>query len=163
MKKISKIITVSAVVAVMGFGANAFSHVGKGYDSSGWDNSGPGWKHNSGYGGSGYGHMMGDLNNDEIKRMDEERRAFFKATKDTRQEIYQKELALEGELAKKNPDARTATDLQKEISGFKAELDTMRIDHMIKIRGIVPDAGRGFMGRGRMMGGGPGYGGGCQR
>ncbi len=163
VKKISKIITVSAVVAVLGFGANTFAHMGKGYDSSGRGNSGPGWNHNRDYGGSGYGHMMGDLNNDEIKRLDEERGAFFKATENTRQEIYQKELALEGELAKENPDARAATGLQKEISGLRAELDTMRIDHMIKVRGIVPDAGRGFMGRGRMMGGGPGYGGGCQR
>ncbi len=91
VKKISKIIAVSAVVAVLGFGANTFAHMGKGYDSSGRGNSGPGWNHNRDYGGSGYGHMMGDLNNDEIKRLDEERGAFFKATENTRQEIYQKE------------------------------------------------------------------------
>ena len=106
--------------------------------------------------------MMGDLSDDDFKKMDEERRVFFKKTETLRQEIYQKELALESELAKKNPESREAVSLQKEISGFRAQLDQKRIEHMIRMRGILPDAGSRYMGRGP-MGYGSGFGGGCQR
>jgi len=151
-----------AVVGVLGFGINAFAHMGKGYGSSGWGNYGPGMNH-KGWGGPGYGHMMGDLNHDDFKKMDEERRAFFKETETLRHEVYQKEQALESELAKKNPEARTAASLQKEISGFKAQLDQKQIEHMIRMREILPDAGSRYMGRGHMMGYGSGYGGDCRR
>ncbi len=164
MKKISKIFMILAVVGVLGFGINAFAHMGmgQGYGPSGWGNHGSGWNH-MGSGGPGYGHMMGDLNDDDFKKMDEERRDFFKETETLRQEVYQKELALESELAKKNPDVLKAVSLQKEVSGFKAQLDQKRIEHMIRIRGILPDAGSRYMGRGHMMGYGSGYGGDCRR
>ena len=162
MKKINKMFMILAVVGVLGFGINAFANMGKGYGSSGWGNHGSSGRH-MGWHDSGYGHMMNDLNDDDFKKMDEERQAFFKETETLRREVYQKELALESELAKKNPDTQKAVSLQKEISGFKAQLDQKRIEHMIRMRGIVPNAGRGFMGMGRMMGSGPGYGGDCQR
>ncbi len=164
MKKISKIFMILAVVGVLGFGINAFANMGmgQGYGPSRWGNHGSGWNH-MGSGGPGYGHMMGDLNDDDFKKMDEERRDFFKETETLRQEVYQKELALESELAKKNPDVLKAVSLQKEVSGFKAQLDQKRIEHMIRIRGILPDAGSRYMGRGHMMGYGSGYGGDCRR
>jgi Spy/CpxP family protein refolding chaperone len=162
MKKISKLFIILVVVGVLGFGINAFAHMGKGYGPSGWGNHGSGG-HHMGSGGPGYGHMMGDLNDDDFKKMEEERRAFFKETETLRREVYQKELALESELAKKNPDAQKAVSLQKEISDFKAQLDQKRIEHMIRMRGIFPDAGGRYMGRGHMMGYGSGYGGDCRR
>jgi len=163
MKKGNKILMVLAVVGILGFGITAFAYMGNGHGPSGWGNNGPGW-HRMGWGGSGYGHMMGNMNDEDFKKMGEERQAFFKETETLRQEVYQKELALESELAKKNPDARKAAGLQKEISGFNAELDQKRIDHMIRMRGILPDVGSRYMGRGSMgMGYGSGYGGGCGR
>ena len=42
--------------------------------------------------------------------------------------------------------------MQKEISKLESELDQKRIDHMIKIRKLSPNAGRGFMMGGNHMG-----------
>jgi hypothetical protein len=79
---------VLTVVAVVGFGAYAFDDWGMGYGHHGY---GRGY---GGCGGSGHGYMMGDLNEYHIKQMDEQRKTFFKATENLRQEIYKKELSL---------------------------------------------------------------------
>lgn len=150
-----KLFTVIAVVALVGLGATAFAdwggggwHRGSGYHHRGWG-GGP---------GSGYGPMMDDLSDDEIKVFEKERQAFFKETESLRQDLYSKELELRSELAKENPDAKQAASIQKEISNLETQLDQKRVDHMIKMRKINPNAGRGYMmGRGG-MGYGPGSG-----
>jgi len=155
----SKFLMVLTVVAIIGFGAYAFAGWGMGYGHHGWGHHGPDWTYE---GGSepGYGHMMGDLSDDEIEKYEKERNAFFKATENLRQDLYAKELELKSELDKQNPDTQRAAKLQKEISNLEAKLDQERIDHLIKMRKINPDAGRGFMGSGP-MGYGPSYGGYC--
>lgn len=153
----SKALMIITIVAVIGFGTYAFAGWGMGYDHHG----GSGW-HHEGRGGPGYGHMMNDLGDAEIEKMENERNAFFKATENLRQDLYAKELELKTELYKENPDTRKAAKLQKEISNLEAKLDQKRIDHMVKMRKINPDAGRGFMGRGP-MGYGPSSGGYCWR
>jgi len=91
------------------------------------------------------------------KKMEEQREAFFKSTQDLRQNIYQKQLSLESEFAKKNPDAKVAANIQKEISDLRAQLDQKQIKYMIEMKKINPDLGTGFMGPG-MMGYGHGRG-----
>jgi len=156
------------VVAVIGFGAYAFADGGMGPGMrGGWDHHGPG-RHHGGYGCSEYGgHMMGDLSDEDIQKIDEQREAFFKSTEDLRRNIYQKKLALQSEFAKKNPDAKKAADLQKEISDIRAQLDQKRIEHILEMRKINPNAGRGFSrgfrGYGPMKGYGASYGGSCWR
>ena len=152
-----KLFTVAAVVTLVGFGATAFADWGGG----GW-HRGPGY-HHRGWGGgpdSGYGPMMGDLSDDDIKVFEKERQAFFKETESLRQDLYSMELALRSELAKDNPDAKKAANIQKEISNLETKLDQKRVDHMIKMRKINPNAGRGYMMDRGDMGYGPGYGGG---
>jgi len=164
------VMLVLAVVAMVGVGATAFAGWGKGH----WGN-GPG-RHHGGWGGSGYGPgaMMDNLSDEQIKALEQERQAFLKDTEKIRQEAYSKELELRSELVKENPDAAKAARLQTEISRLEAQLDQKRVDHMIKMRKINPNAGRGYMmGRGGMgygpghgrggMGYGPGNGGGCWR
>ena len=102
----------------------------------------------------GYSGYIGDLSEDDIKAIDKERRAFFEATRDLRQDMYRKELELQTELAQKNPDAKKAAALQEDISKLESEFDQKRLDHMMKMRKIVPEAGMmgpGMMGP-RMMG-----------
>lgn len=151
-----KALMVLTVVAVVGFGAYAFADWGMGYGHHGY---GRGY---GGCGGSGHGYMMGDLSEDQIKKMDEQRGAFFKQTENLRQEIYKKELALQSEFAQENHDAKKAASLQKEISRLKAQIDQKRINHMIEMRKINPNAGRGFT-RGGPMGYGSFRGGPCWR
>ncbi len=113
-------------------------------------------------GGPGYGYNLSD---EEIKALEKERQAFFNATESIRQDLYAKDLELKSELAKETPDAKKAARLQKELSKLESQLDQKRVDHMIKMRKLNPNTGRGrgFMGGGQ-KGYGPRYGGGnCWR
>ena len=148
----SKLLVVLTVFAVVGFGVYAFADGGMGYGQhrGGWDHQGPGWRHGSsgcpGYGG----HMKGDLSDEENQKMDQQRNAFHKANKDLKQNIYQKELELESEFAKKEPDAKKAAGIQKEISDLQAQIDQNRVNHIIEMKKIDPDVGRGSRGNGPM-------------
>jgi hypothetical protein len=105
---------------------------------------------------------MGNLSDEEVKALQKERNDFFEATQDLRQNLYQKNLELKSELAKKDPDAKKAAKLQKEISELEANFDQKRLDHRIKMQKVNPRAGRGFMGNRPMGPRMTGYGGyGC--
>ena len=155
MKKnyVIKSIMILAIVAILGLGVNAFAGWGMG--------SGPGF-HHRGWGEPGYGCMMYNLSDDDLNKLAQQRRDFFEATRDLRYDIYEMQLDLRSELAKKIPDAEKAIKLQQEISKLESKLDQNRIDHMIKMKKINPNIGRGFMERGR-KGYGPSFGGPCWR
>jgi len=143
MKKNStKMLMLFTIVTIVGFGAYAFAD---------W---GGGWGH-QGRGGPGYGYGS-DLNEDEYKKLDEERQAFFKETENLRQDIYEKELALERELTKESPDAKKAAKLHKELAELETRFEQKQIDHHLAVRKINPRMGRGYMGRGGIMGYGRG-------
>ena len=162
IKNLSKTLIVLTLIAIMGTGVTAFADQGKGrvnarYTQSGqYGCNGSGYeRYHRGYGNHGF---MGNLSEEEVAKLDEERNAFFKATQDLRQNIYQKRLELNSELAKKNPDPKKAKAIQKELSGLKGQLDQKRIEHRIRMNKISPDLGqmgpgfghkgRGFHGRG---------------
>lgn len=151
MKKSLTSITVVAVLGlvILGFGAYAFADRGMGYGHRGWAHYGQDMHHDD-WCGSGDGYRKDDLSNDAIEQLEKEQKAFFSATQNLRQDIYAKELELKSELIKENPDADKAKILQKEISDLEGKIDQKRIDHMINMRKINPNAGRHFMGRGGM-------------
>ena len=157
----TKALMLLTIVAVIGFGAYAFAHGEKGYGRHGWGHHGSGWHHGD-WNGPGYDYMKKDLGDDEIEKLEKERESFHRATEDLRQDVYTKELALKSELSKENPDNQKAAKLQKEISGLEAKIDQKRIDHLITMKKINPNAGRMFMGKGG-MGYGPSSGGNCWR
>ena len=146
MNKKAKGIMVIAVVAIFGITTLAFA---------GWGGMHSGY----GYGQEGY---SGNLSTDEITKIDQQRAEFFKATEDIRQKLYEKELALRSELAKKNLDTSMASKLQSDISKLQSNLDQKRLDYEIRARESVPSYNRGRGGYGSMMGYGPrGSGGYC--
>jgi Spy/CpxP family protein refolding chaperone len=150
-KIITRTILILTVFALTGLGTSALA---------GWGGMGYG-HHKPMHHGWGHGYME-NLSDDEIKTLQNERNAFFEATQDLRQETYQKNLELRSELAKKDPDAKKAAKLQKEISKLEANFDQKRLDHQMKMRKISPKAGRGYMGGRPMDPGMMGYGGyGC--
>ena len=55
-------------------------------------------------------------------------------------------------MAKSQPDLSKASALQKAVSELQASLDQKRLNHIMTMREINPDAGRGFMMGGRGMG-----------
>ena len=154
---VGKIVLVMGMVALLGIGVNAFAGWGRGWHhGSDWQQRG--WR----MGGPGYGYNLSD---EQIKALEKERQAFFNETESIRQDLYAKELELRSELAKETPDAKKAARLQTELSKLESQLDQKRVDHMIKMRKLNPNAGsgRGFMGGGQ-KGYGPRYGGGyCWR
>ena len=187
-RNINKILLVISVIAVVSLGVNALADTEMGYGPG----SGKGYGRHMGYGpGAGYGRHMGygpgmerrreigfgpgmgrgfrgrgyapELSEEQWNKLDEQRNTFFEATDDLRRNLYSKRLELESELAKKSPDAAKATGLQKELSDLKAQIDQKRISHLIEMRKINPNAGRGFAGRGQrgFRRSGPGFGGPC--
>ena len=163
MNNFAKAVTVLAIAGIVGFAATSFAGWGRGGNCGG---QGSGWSQR-GVAPSGY---QGNLNDEQITRLDKERQAFFEETRNLRENLYQKELELRSELAKEGPDAQKAAGLQAEMSDLTAQLDQKRIDQRLKMQKENPEffAGRGYgMGRGYGKGGGgmgrgfQGRGGGC--
>lgn len=128
--------------------AGASADKGRGYGHRGQMHHGGGW-HHGGYGPAGWGGF-GDLSEEDIKKLEEERKAFFEETKELRREVYQKRLELASEMAKQNPDPAKAAAIQKAISDAEAQLAQKRLDHLFQVRKINPDLGMGFGGGGHM-------------
>lgn len=142
-------LAVLAISAVIALSVTAYAGWGMGYGPGGGQCQG---NRGAGY-GPGPGYMMGNISDDEAKKINDERDAFFKATDDLRQDIYAKELELNSELAKKNIDTEKAAKLQKEISELESKFDQKRLDHMIKMKKLNPNMARGFGMRGGCPGG----------
>ena len=165
MKRNTLIITgialLVSIAAVSAFAHDSGWSRGRGYGHMmGSDNWGPGWHHRSGYGYSQDGYS-GNLSEEEIAKLDQQRSEFFKATENIRQKLYEKELALRSELAKEDPDTDKASTLQSDISKLQSNLDQKRLNYEIKARKSAPNYNRGSGGYGPMMGYGPRGGGYC--
>ena len=104
------------------------------------------------------------MSEEDAAKVEKERTAFFEATQELRQAIYQKRLAMKAEMAKTDADAAMLSGLQKEISSLEADFAQKRLSHRLEMKKLLPDyqAGAG-MGRGRGLGRGQGNGGGCWR
>ena len=141
---LKKGLMVLVVAAVIGFGAYAFAHMEADFDHHSWMHPGGGM-HHYGYGTPGYGYP-GDLSDEERKALDKERKEFFETAENLRGDIYSKQLELQSELAKDNPDNQIVLELQNKISELEAELDQKRLEHRMKMRKVSPHGGREFMG-----------------
>ena len=108
-----------------------------------------------GYGGHmmgpGYGPAYGNLSQDQYNKLDNARQKFYDQTQDLRDEMDQKNYAIQEELNKPNPDRAQLESLQKELSALRAQYDKYALDYNLAVRKIVPDAARG-----------PAYGNGCR-
>jgi uncharacterized membrane protein len=86
--------------------------------------------------------FAGNLSDEDQNDLVKERQAFFAETQDLRQDIRQKRLELQSELAKKNPDAQKAVALHKDISKLAAEFAQKRLAFFLKMKKINPNFGR---------------------
>jgi zinc resistance-associated protein len=169
MKRNTTIVTTLTVMAVFGLATLALAGWGRGYGHmmgygygpmGGPGMMGPGWHR-------GY---YGNVSPEESAALEKQRTAFFEATRDIRQQLYEKDLALQSELAQDAPDTGKAAQLQSEISDLRSELDQKRLAFEIQARKSSPDFRRGDGGGygprggyGPMMGYGPRGGGYCWR
>ena len=141
-------IVLMAAFLIIAMAAVASADMGRGDGYRGQMQHGRGW-HHGGYGAPGWG-AFSDLSEEDVKKLEEERKVFFDDTEDLRREVYQKRLELASEMAKQNPDAARAAAIQKEISATKARLAQKRLDHIFRVRKINPDLAMGFRGGGLM-------------
>jgi hypothetical protein len=135
------IIILMAVILFLGSGTPVFAHSDKGYGYQGTMHYGQERQHR-GYGGPGHG-MFGNLSEDQLRKLNEERIAFRKSTQGQRQQIYQKKLELASEVAKQQPDVAVASALQQEVSDLLAQLAQRHLEHFLRVQKINPDLGRG--------------------
>jgi len=152
MNKFSKAIIVLAIIGIVGYAATSFAGWGRGSGGNCWG-QGSGWAQR----GSGPAGYQNNLSDEDLNNLNKERQAFFEDTRQVRENLYQKELELRSELAKKDPDAKKAVGLQKEISELESQLGQKRVEQRIKMQKENPEffAGRGYgQGRGYGMGGG---------
>ncbi|MGD9209368.1 MAG: periplasmic heavy metal sensor [Desulfobacteraceae bacterium] len=148
MRNLKVVIVLVVSVALVGIAYNVFA-----YGGMGWGHHGSGWYGQGDYDRGYYNQMSPE----EYTQFQQEREAFFKETEKLRTDLFETGRELQNELAKSEPDAAKASKLQKEISNLQAQFDQKRIDHMIKMRKLNPNAGRGFMRGGPMMGQGYGH------
>jgi Heavy-metal resistance len=161
------IITVAAMIGIIGFAGSSFAKGGKGYgyyrgdcpvaERAGCPGRGEGR-------GQGKGYPAG-LSEEDTEKFDAMREAFRESTRPLKENLYEKVLALRGEMAKQTPDAMKAAGLQEDISKLRADFDAQRLAHRIEMKNAFPGAdfgpGRGH-GRGNHHGRAKGYGsGGC--
>jgi zinc resistance-associated protein len=152
MNTLGKIIVAAAIVGVVGFAATSFAGWGRGWGGGGYClGQGPG----SGRWGGGAPGYQGNLNDQDIDKLNKERQAFFEDTRELREKLYQKELELRSEMTKQDPDASKAVALQKEVAELQGQLDQKRVEQRIKMQKENPDF---FAQRGYGSGYGPGYG-----
>ncbi len=142
MRNFKTAIITIASVSLIGMSASAFAHGGMG----------PG-RYGKGYGPGN----CSQLSQEEYEQVQKQRNAFFKETEGLRNEIFEKERALQNELAKETPDAAKASELQKELSGLQAQFDQKRINQMVEMRKLTPNAGSGYWMGGPRMGRGHGH------
>ena len=157
MFKLRNVIITIASIAVLGIGINAFAHGGMGR-GGGWGHQRGGMHYQGGYGNGSVDQMSPEA----YKQFEQKREAFFNETQDLRTNLFEKERDLQNELAKSEPDASKASGLQKDISDLQSQFDQKRIDHMVEMRKLNPNAGRGFMSGGPRMGYGNRGGGYCR-
>ena len=128
---LNNFVIVLTIVTILGFGTNAFAQRGAGYCRNVCLNQGAGQnrfcRDNCG---------INKLSEEQIKAINEQRKAFFDATEDLRQGLYEKEAELMSILAKKVPDAEKAQAIQKDISDIKSQLHQKKIDHYVKMKKI---------------------------
>jgi Spy/CpxP family protein refolding chaperone len=159
MNKLGKIIGVVAIIGIVGFAATSFAGWGRGGGGNCWGQGG-GW----GQRGSAAPGYQGNLSDQDIDKLNQQRQAFFEDTRELREKLYQKDLELRSEMAKQDPDVSKAVALQKEVSELEGQLDQKRVAQQIKMQKENPGlyagrgAGRGYGGMGRGYGMGPGSG-----
>ena len=159
MNTLGKVIGVAAVIAIVGFAATSFAGWGRGGGYCLGQGQGPGWGQRGGWGPG----FQGNLNDQDIDKLNQDRQAFFESTRDLREKLNQKELELRAEMAKQDPDVNKAVNLQKEVSDLEGQLDQKRVEQRVKMQKENPEffAERGYRrgyGYGPRGGMGMGYG-----
>ena len=146
---------------MMGYGGYGGYGMGPGmmgYGSYGGYGMGPGmmgYGYGPGYGRYDRGNYPADLSKEDSDRLQQAQDKFFDQTRTLRDEIRDKQFALNDELNNTNPDRTKVAELQKTISKLRSDFDQKALDYRLEVRKILPErTGRSDY----AYGFGPGYG-----
>ena len=141
---LTKMIMVAVIMALTGLGTNVYAA-----DNAPGDTTRPMMGQKKA--GSG---ACPNLTDEEKEQFQAERQRFYESTKDLKRNIYQKYLELQAEMAKKDPDKKKATAIQKQISELQSQMGAKRLEHRFNLKEINPDLGSGmgkFHNKGKRM------------
>lgn len=115
---------------------------------------GPGW--GGGMRGGGYGGYYNcpyynnyggtNLTQEQLSELNALRNEFRAQTDKIRDQLIDRNYDLRTELSKSVPDEKKAVAIQSDISELRTQMDNARIEHMLKVKKVDPDAGAGFYG-----------------
>ena len=180
--RINKLIIAVAIIGMIGLAATAFADWGRG-NGRGYGSGDCGGR-GGGYGQGGYNcpGVFDELSDEQSERLNQLRTEFYEDTRGLKDQIRQKRLELQSELAKESPDETKSFKLQKEVSELRNTMAQKRLEQRLELKKEFPDLAVGGFGRGSGKGrgwgmmqdgqgrgygmrqGGPGYGrgGGCR-
>jgi Spy/CpxP family protein refolding chaperone len=153
MKSMKSVMGIIAVGLTVGIAALAFAYDGygpgygghmMGYGGGHGNMMGPGMM---GY-GPGYGHMggyygpsgSGNLSQEDAANLEQSQEKFFEGTRELRNSIRDKQIALNDEFQKKDPDRAKVADLQKQLSQLESQFDQKALDHQLELRKEFPQS-----------------------
>jgi Spy/CpxP family protein refolding chaperone len=166
MKNMKSSMGIIAVVLTVGIAALAFAYDGygpgygghmMGYGGGYGQMMGPGMMGYGGGYGPGYGHMRGyygpngygNLSQEDAAKLEQSQEKFFEGTRDLRNSIRDKQIALNDELQKPDPDRAKVADVQKQLSQLESQFDQKALDHQLELRKEFPQSNySGGYGRG---------------
>ncbi len=163
MKKLftKKTVVIASFVLVAGFIASqAFGHMGSYNNMMGYNGHMNGYNQNmmsygQGMMGNGGGHMWDNLSVEDQKKMQDQMNTFFEATKEIREQAYEKRQELKLEFSKSEKDQGKIDTLQKELYEISSQFEKKRFNQMTEMQKLFSDKNGGsFMGNGRNYGGG---------
>ena len=137
MKKVKKITGITLMIMALTIPAFAWGPgMGRGF--------GPGH-------GKNCDNCTSNLTTEQQEKLKELHKTFQDKTADARNEIMKKQIDLNAELNKDNPEFKKAKAIQKGINELQAKITDAQLELMIEAKKVNPDMqpGRGFkMGRG---------------
>jgi Spy/CpxP family protein refolding chaperone len=159
MNKIKTTLIIIAFVATAGIVSIAFAHGGWGENGYGGHmmghgyNMGPGMMgYGPGYGRYDRGNYPADLSKEDGNKLQQARDKFLDETRTLRNQIRDKQFALNDELDKANPDKANVAKLQRAISKLQSDYDQKTLAYRLEVRKILPEGARDYG-----YGYGPGY------
>lgn len=96
------------------------------------------------YGGQGLEVSLTAGQQAELREL---RQGFADQTRELREGLQARRLEMRTLMASSSPDAKELKRVQKEMNNLRAQLDDARIDHVLKVKEIDPQAFSGY-GRG---------------
>lgn len=140
MKMDKKSIGILVAVLTVGVAALAFAYGGYGgryMTGSGYAGNmmgyGPGYRAHGNTPGA-----WGNLPDKDAAALKASQEKFFNHTRDLRNQIEEKQIALNNELAGATPDEGKVAQLQKELSGLQAQFNQKSVAHQMEVRNLLP-------------------------